>query len=429
MKAKILPLMLQLQQMPMAIYDPALESVKDLPEIAAQMQASRPPEITAGYFEEWYQEDYLEGVAGRRVEGKPYNLRGATAIIPLHGILVHRYGYCLGFITGYGYVAAAIQEALKDDEVEQIVLDVNSAGGSVMGLFELAADIRVATLQKPVHAIVDGLCCSAAYALTSACTSVITTPSSYIGSIGVVSTHFSIEGMNQQAGIEVTHIQAGDKKTDGTPYKNLTESARKDIKQNVDELYEQFVATVARNRNLDAVSVRNTQAATYSADQAKQLGLIDEIMTVKEAFTHLTSKEEVEMPKENQTATENVAQVQANGATAERERIQAILSAEAAKTMPSMANRLAFQTDMSAEEAVALLAEAAKDIPAAEQPAPTPAAEQPTPAPAATQAQPSPLDTAMAMVGSPNVGADNAATNESAANLKAVADLVNSVNL
>ena len=135
------------------------------------------------------------------------------------------------------------------------------------------------------------------------------------------------------------------------------------------------------------------------------------------------------MPKENQTATENVAQVQANGATAERERIQAILSAEAAKTMPSMANRLAFQTDMSAEEAVALLAEAAKDIPAAEQPAPTPAAEQPTSAPAATQAQPSPLDTAMAMVGSPNVGADNAATNESAANLKAVADLVNSVNL
>ena len=275
-------------------------------------------------------------------------------------------------------------------------------------------------MDKPVHAIVDGTSYSAAYALSSACTSIIATPSSYVGSIGVVSTHFSVEAMYRQNGVEVTHIQAGDKKTDGTPYKNLTESARKDIKQNVDEIYEQFVALVARNRNMDAAAIINTQAATYSAAQAKQLGLIDEIMTVKEAFIHLTSKEETEMPKENQTATENVAQVQANGATAERERIQAILSAEAAKTMPSMANRLAFQSDMPAEAAIDLLNEAAKDVPA-------PAAEAEQPAPAAAQA--SPLDTAMQMVGSPNVGADNQATDQAAAIVAAAADVANSINL
>ena len=420
MKAKMIPLMLQLQQMPMAIYEYAASGVEELPNIAAQVQASKPEDVSASVFEDWYQDMYLDDVVGERVEGKPYNLHGNAAIIPLHGITMHRYGYCLGFFTGYGYIASAIQAALDDDNVEQIILDVNSCGGAAQGLFELAADIKVATLDKPVHAIVDGTSYSAAYALSSACTSIIATPSSYVGSIGVVSTHFSVEAMYRQNGVEVTHIQAGDKKTDGTPYKNLTESARKDIKQNVDEIYEQFVALVARNRNMDAAAIINTQAATYSAAQAKQLGLIDEIMTVKEAFIHLTSKEETEMPKENQTATENVAQVQANGATAERERIQAILSAEAAKTMPSMANRLAFQSDMPAEAAIDLLNEAAKDVPA-------PAAEAEQPAPAAAQA--SPLDTAMQMVGSPNVGADNQATDQAAAIVAAAADVANSINL
>ena len=417
MKAKMIPLMLQLQQMPMAIYEYAASGVEELPNIAAQVQASKPEDVSASVFEDWYQDMYLDDVVGKRVEGKPYNLHGNAAIIPLHGITMHRYGYCLGFFTGYGYIASAIQAALDDDNVEQIILDVNSCGGAAQGLFELAADIKVATLDKPVHAIVDGTSYSAAYALSSACTSIIATPSSYVGSIGVVSTHFSVEAMYRQNGVEVTHIQAGDKKT---PYKNLTESARKDIKQNVDEIYEQFVALVARNRNMDAAAIINTQAATYSAAQAKQLGLIDEIMTVKEAFIHLTSKEETEMPKENQTATENVAQVQANGATAERERIQAILSAEAAKTMPSMANRLAFQSDMPAEAAIDLLNEAAKDVPA-------PAAEAEQPAPAAAQA--SPLDTAMQMVGSPNVGADNQATDQAAAIVAAAADVANSINL
>lgn len=420
MKAKMIPLMLQLQQMPMAIYDYAASGVEELPNIASQIQASKPDDISASIFEDWYQDMYLDDVAGKRVEGKPYNLHGNAAIIPLHGVTMHRYGYCLGFITGYGYISSAIQAALDDDTVEQIILDVNSCGGAAQGLFELAADIKVATLDKPVHAIVDGTSYSAAYALSSACTSIIATPSSYVGSIGVVSTHFSVEEMYRQNGVEVTHIQAGDKKTDGTPYKNLTESARKDIKQNVDEIYEQFVALVARNRNMDAATIINTQAATFSAAQAKQLGLIDEIMTVKEAFIHLTSKEETEMPKENQTATENVAQVQANGATAERERIQAILSAEAAKTMPSMANRLAFQSDMPAEAAIELLNEAAKDVPA-------PTAETEQAAPAATQT--SPLDTAMQMVGSPNVGADNQATDQAAAIVAAAADVANSINL
>lgn len=328
-----------------------------------------------------------------------YGMVGTTAVIPVFGALVNRFNSTYGFITGYNYIKNAIATALADESVDSIILDINSGGGEVAGCFETADYIKAARSQKEIHAVVDSSCYSAAYAIASACTSIKATPSSRIGSVGVVAMHASYEKMLENEGISVTFIKAGDHKVDGNPYEELSDSVKADMQKRIDATYQEFVSLVSVNRSLAVEDVVKTQAACYTAQEAKSIGLIDDVISVEGAVKLIT---EGRMSNENtvqavdtktepqaQTPQAPVAQADAN---AERSRIQSIITAEAAKNNSKLAHHLAFNTNMSVEDAIQTLAAAAQDV--KEQPV----AQQP----AAVNL----LADAMAQTTQPNVGAD-----------------------
>lgn len=328
-----------------------------------------------------------------------YGRIGTTAVIPVFGALVNRFNATFGFITGYNYIKNAIATALADESVDNIILDINSGGGEVAGCFETVDYIKAARSQKEIHAIVDSNCYSAAYAIASACTSIKATPSSGIGSVGVVAMHASYEKMLENEGISVTFIKAGDHKVDGNPYEELSDSVKADMQKRIDATYQEFVSLVSVNRSLAVEDVVKTQAACYTAQEAKSIGLIDDVISVEGAVKLIT---EGRMSNENtvqavdtktepqaQTPQAPVAQADAN---AERSRIQSIITAEAAKNNSKLAHHLAFNTNMSVEDAIQTLAAAAQDV--KEQPV----AQQP----AAVNL----LADAMAQTTQPNVGAD-----------------------
>lgn len=267
----------------------------------------------------------LADLLGVSQERKLYNVHGGNvAVIPLHGSLINRFNSSWTFLTGYKFIRNAINMALEDSEIETIVLDVNSNGGEVCGCFETANFIKEAKNIKPIHAVVDGCCFSAAYAIASACSTITTTPSSGVGSIGVVAVHASYEKMLDNEGIAVTIIQAGDKKTYGTSYKNLTDSAKTDIQQRVNDDYAEFTALVANNRNLSVDDVIKTQAACYTAKDAMELGLIDAVaMSVDETISNFINQPE----KGQSTMTKEVQK--ADAGADERKRIQTIMGAAA----------------------------------------------------------------------------------------------------
>ena len=339
----------------------------------------------------------------------PYNLHGSTAIIPVHGALVNRFNSCWGFITGYGYIKGAIAHALQNESVNKIVLDVNSNGGEAAGCFETADFIRAACAVKPIHAVVDSRCYSAAYAIASACSSIVATPSSGVGSIGVVAMHVSMEKALDDQGYKVTFIHAGDKKTLGNPYKDLTDEQKADLQKTIDISYENFVQLVAANRSIDKEAVIKTQAACYTSYEAVELGLIDAVATVEQVFSKLNTKES------NMTEKQTASTID-NGATTERQRIQSILGCEAAASQQTLASHLAFNTTMSAEEATGILAAASKPV-EAEAPAPVAAVQEPAR---------NMLAEAMAQVGAPNIGADSGTTTQANAELDSVAAFANS---
>lgn len=305
---------------------------------------------------------------------KPFAFSNGTAVIPIHGTLINRYGgYYFGYVTGYNFIRRQMAQASVDDDVERIIFDVNSGGGQASGCFELAEEIYA--LEKPTLAVVDASCYSAAYALASAADTLTVIPSGGAGSIGVVAMHVDVSKMMSDIGINITFITAGAHKADGNPYTELSKEVLANIQSDVNQAYDMFVALVARNRDLDEKAVRDTEAQCYSAQDALGLGLIDAVATPTQAVTAFISgpsgseeqTEETQMKDDKNTAPENQqASVDANalngakteGAKAESARISGILNCEQAKDRPKLAQHLAFNSTMSVEDASAMLANA-----------------------------------------------------------------------
>lgn len=359
-----------------------------------------------------------------REDRKPFVYQDGIAIIPIHGALLNRFGGSYSFATGYNYIRRTMNAALEDDDVDLIVFDVDSPGGEAAGCFELATEIREARDSKPIVAVVDSLSCSAAYALASAGTRMYATPSSKVGSIGVVRMHMNLKGALDQAGVEVTFIEApvDGMKTAGNPFEALSAEAKKEFQASVNKAYDDFVELIVANRGLEDAAVRETRARVFRADEALALDLIDEVKTPSEAVSSFVAEladdsdpEEEDEDMSTKTALEatsapagltmaDVTSAATAAATAavnaDRERMASIKALPEAATRPKLADHLAL-SGMTVDQAKSTLGVAAEETP------PAPAAATAAPGSEATSAvdQTNHLDAAMQRSEQPNVGA------------------------
>src|SRR5690606_35412971 len=104
-----------------------------------------------------------------------------------------------------------------------------------------------------------------------------------VGSIGVVTSHVDMSKMMDDIGYKITFIHAGKHKVDGNSYESLKPEVKERIQARINELYDVFVATVARNRGLDEQAVRDTEALTFSPSEAMSKGLADSVGPLDDA--------------------------------------------------------------------------------------------------------------------------------------------------
>ena len=288
-----------------------------------------------------------------KAQNKPFAFQNGVAIIPIHGSLINRFGQCYGYVTGYNFIRRQRDAAMADPDVTAIVYDVNSGGGEAAGCFELADESFALRGTKPTISVVDSACYSAAYALASTSDQVVVTPTGGAGSVGVYTMHVDMSKMLENWGLEITLIHAGEHKVDGHPYAELPEEVRADMQKSVDATYNKFVESVARNRNLSVEAVKDTQARCYSADDALALGLIDSVASPLEAIrAFLGGPSEA---SNDETTGDSLMELN-EAKQAERQRVGAIIGHPNAKGREAMANHLALNTDMSVDDAAALLA-------------------------------------------------------------------------
>jgi capsid assembly protease len=210
----------------------------------------------------------------------PIDITGKVAVIPIHGVLVHR---ATGMdamcgMTDYQVLTRMVAEASNDPAVDAILLDIDSPGGEAHGCFEFADSIFEARARKPIVAVANEMACSAAYAIASAAHKVYVTKTSLLGSIGVIATHVDQSKADEMAGLKYTHVFAGKKKADWTEHEALGERGKVALQTQVNSMYNIFVTTVARNRGIEPETVAGTEAGLFMGKSAVVAGLADEVI-------------------------------------------------------------------------------------------------------------------------------------------------------
>ncbi|MEN3158288.1 S49 family peptidase [Alkalimonas sp. NCh-2] len=222
-------------------------------------------------------------------------LRGVTitgnlAIIPVHGILVARRGAINAAceeLLSYEKLRDQITGAMNHELVKEVVLDFHTGGGQAIGCKETADFIRACTKIKPITALVNYAAYSAGYYLASACSRIIASPTAGVGSIGVIIETYEVSKWEETVGIKYNTFYRGAHKNDMSPHEEITDQAVAEIEKRLDQAYEGFVNSVASYRKLKPEAVMDTQAKLYSAEEALQLKLIDEIAPAQEAINSI----------------------------------------------------------------------------------------------------------------------------------------------
>ena len=148
-------------------------------------------------------------------------------------------------------ISAALDEAGGRQDVKGVLLDINSPGGTVIGTPELAQAVRSLAANKYVYAFTDGMMASAAYWIGSQADAIYATPSSRVGSVGVLQTVTNRTDQLKMRGVSVETFSAGKYKTTGHPHTPLTDEQRAMIQANVNEIHSDFKAAVlARGRQI-----------------------------------------------------------------------------------------------------------------------------------------------------------------------------------
>ena len=219
----------------------------------------------------------LNGIeAAAKRESKP---RESIAVLPIHGPISQHADIFTMLFGGASteLVSAQMKALVADPGVGAIVLDIDSPGGTVYGVPELAEEIWAMRGRKPIVAVANSMAASAAYYIAAQADEVVVSPSGEVGSIGVFALHTDFSGMLAQEGIKPTLVQFGENKTLGNPFQPLSERAQKEIQLRVDEYGQQFVRAVARGRGVTPKRVMEEfgQGLMFGAQDAVRLGLAD----------------------------------------------------------------------------------------------------------------------------------------------------------
>jgi len=212
--------------------------------------------------------------ADEEMEWNGYRRVNDAAIITVEGP-IGKHLSSMEMMSGGGCdldnVNAMIDLAIEDPDVERIIFDFRSPGGSVTGIPETGRKIA-GIVSKPTIAYTDSECCSGALWLAAQCRTIYATESATIGSIGVWCAYLDVSRQMANQGQSIQEFSAGKYKTMGAYWRPLSDEEAGMIQRNVDKIYGQFKTAVNLHRE---VADKFMQGQTFDGMDALDAGLID----------------------------------------------------------------------------------------------------------------------------------------------------------
>ena len=209
--------------------------------------------------------------------------------------------------AGAEVVLAAVRAAFEDQGAQAVVLLINSPGGSPVQAGIINDELRrlKAQYKKPLYAVVEETCASAAYYIAVAADRIFVDKASVVGSIGVLMDGFGFTGLMDKLGIERRLMTAGENKGFLDPFSPQSERQRAFTQAMLDQIHQQFVDAVKAGRGKRLKEDADTFSGLFwTGQQAVELGLADQLGSMDFVAREIVKAEDII----DYTRRENVAE-------------------------------------------------------------------------------------------------------------------------
>ncbi|ROR47136.1 S49 family peptidase [Diaphorobacter sp. C33] len=194
------------------------------------------------------------------------------------------------------FVVAAMRSAFEDSGSQAVVLLINSPGGSPVqaGIINDEIVRLKAKYNKPVYAVVEETCASAAYYIAAAADGIFVDKASIVGSIGVLMDGFGFTGAMEKLGVERRLLTAGENKGFLDPFSPQTETQRAYAQAMLDQIHQQFIGVVKQGRG-DRLKVtpETFSGLFWTGQQAVEMGLADQLGNLDYVAREVVKAEDV----------------------------------------------------------------------------------------------------------------------------------------
>lgn len=237
----------------------------------------------------------------RHSVGEPVTSEPHTALVEIKGEIAS------GADASAEAIVDAVREAFEDKGAKALVLLINSPGGSPVQAGMVNDEIRrlKAIHQKPVYAVVEESCASAAYYIAVAADKIFVDKASIVGSIGVLMDGFGFTGLMDKLGVERRLMTAGENKGFLDPFSPQSATQREYAQSMLNQIHQQFIDVVKRGRGERLKEQPQTFSGLFwTGAQAVEMGLADQLGSVTWVARELVGASDIV----NYTRRDNVAE-------------------------------------------------------------------------------------------------------------------------
>ncbi|HLG23301.1 MAG TPA: signal peptide peptidase SppA [Candidatus Nanoarchaeia archaeon] len=222
------------------------------------------------------------------------SISGNVAVIPIEGAITGSSDSDSIFSSEASSldIVKQIEKADKNPNIKAIVLRINSPGGSAVASEEIANAVKA--VNKTTVAWIREVGASGAYWIASSSDHIIASRVSITGSIGVISSYLEFDGLLNDYNVTYRRLVSGKYKDIGSPFKEMTQEEEQIFQKNLEEIRDVFVSEVALNRHMNKKDVEKAaNGLFYIGQEAKNLGLIDELGSKEEVVSYIEQKENI----------------------------------------------------------------------------------------------------------------------------------------
>ena len=190
-----------------------------------------------------------------------------------------------GVILNSEETVRQLKKYRDDKSIKGILFRIDSPGGGVVASQEIFEEVKKVREQgKPIVVSMGSLAASGGYYVSCPANKIVANPGTLTGSIGVISQFMRYDSLLGKIGVQVNTIKSGKLKDAGSPFRPMTESDRAYFQQLMDDVHQQFITAVEKERKLSRDSVlKYADGRVFTGEQALAIGLIDTIGTLEDA--------------------------------------------------------------------------------------------------------------------------------------------------